>query len=51
VKFKYFQDYSGEIKSLGAWGGDFILAAGPSNSKEYFIGKGYNSVFSFNEIF
>jgi len=36
VKFKYFQDYSGEIKSLGAWGGDFILAAGPSNSEEYF---------------
>lgn len=51
VKFKYFQDYSGEIKSLGAWGGDFILAAGPSNSKEYFNGKGYNTVFSFNEIF
>ena len=26
VKEKYFSDYNGSIKSLGAWGGDFILA-------------------------
>ena len=35
VKNKYFKDYTGEIKSLGAWGGDFVLAAGPINSKNY----------------
>ena len=51
VKLKYFKDYNGEIKSLGAWGGDFILAAGPCNSKEYFNNKGYETVFNFNEIF
>ena len=51
VKNKYFKDYSGEIKSLGAWGGDFILAAGPINSKNYFYDKGYKIVFSYKEIF
>ena len=28
VKEKYFQDFKGAIKSLGAWGGDFILQQG-----------------------
>ena len=51
VKNKYFNDYKGEIKSLGAWGGDFILAAGPINSKKYFYEKGYKTVFNFKEIF
>ena len=51
VKNKYFKDYTGEIKSLGAWGGDFVLAAGPINSKNYFNKKGYKTVFNYNEIF
>ena len=36
-----FSDYKGVVKSLGAWGGDFILACGPKNSKAYFTKKGY----------
>ena len=28
-----------KIKSLGAWGGDFILAAGSNSTIEYFKGK------------
>ena len=51
VKNKYFLDYDGEIKSLGAWGGDFILAAGPENSNDYFFDKGFKTVFNFNTIF
>ncbi|MEJ6764706.1 MAG: GYDIA family GHMP kinase [Flavobacteriales bacterium] len=51
VKNKYFKDYSGEIKSLGAWGGDFILAAGPTNSRNYFYNKGYKTVFNYKEMF
>ena len=51
IKIKYFLDYDGEIKSLGAWGGDFILAAGPENSKDYFFDKGFKTVFNFNTIF
>ena len=50
VKDLYFNDYSGEIKSLGAWGGDFILAAGDQNSKNYFNNLGYNIVFTFDEL-
>ena len=36
-----FSDYEGVVKSLGAWGGDFVLACGPKNSKAYFSEKGY----------
>ena len=36
-----FSDYQGVVKSLGAWGGDFVLACGPKNSKAYFSEKGY----------
>ena len=51
VKERFFKDYSGEIKSLGAWGGDFILAAGPSSSIEYFQNKGFKTILSYNEMF
>ncbi|MDG1344049.1 MAG: GYDIA family GHMP kinase, partial [Flavobacteriaceae bacterium] len=51
VKNKYFKDYKGQIKSLGAWGGDFILAAGPTNSNEYFYNKGYKTIFNYKEMF
>lgn len=50
IKQLKFPDYEGELKSLGAWGGDFILAAGPKNSKKYFVDKGYNTVIPFNEM-
>ena len=50
AKDLYFKDYSGEIKSLGAWGGDFILAAGDQNSKTYFNNLGYNIVFTFDQL-
>ena len=41
------------LKSLGAWGGDFILAAtewDKSQVKEYFKGKGLEVVFGYKEI-
>ena len=50
AKALYFKDYSGEIKSLGAWGGDFILATGDKNSKNYFNNLGYNVIFTFDEL-
>lgn len=45
-----FQDYSGSIKSLGAWGGDFILAAGDADSPSYFMSKGYQTVLPYQEM-
>ena len=50
IKKEKFIDFDGEIKSLGAWGGDFILALGNENSKDYFKGKGYKIIFSFDEM-
>ena len=40
VKQLLFADYPGAIKSLGAWGGDFILATGNAEDQEYFRTKG-----------
>lgn len=49
VKQLYFQDFTGTIKSLGAWGGDYILACG-DDSPEYFKSKGYERIVPFNEM-
>tara|TARA_B100001564_G_scaffold356185_1_gene369858 strand:+ start:464 stop:1372 length:909 start_codon:yes stop_codon:yes gene_type:complete len=48
IKNKYFSDYTGSIKSLGAWGGDFVMAT--RNDKSYFLKKGYKTIFSFKEL-
>ena len=50
---KRFPGFEGVLKSLGAWGGDFILAAtewDEKQVKEYFKKKGLNVVFSYGEI-
>lgn len=49
VKSLYFSDYPGGIKSLGAWGGDFILATG-KGAEHYFKRKGYSHIFTWNEM-
>ncbi|SNY94492.1 GYDIA family GHMP kinase [Flagellimonas pacifica] len=50
IKSKFFKDYPGAIKSLGAWGGDFIMATGKQNALDYFSDKGFNTIFSFSEM-
>ena len=50
VKNTLFKDFNGSIKSLGAWGGDFVLACGHNNLKNYFKNKGFGSSYSFNEM-
>jgi mevalonate kinase len=53
IKETLFQDYElGEIKSLGAWGGDFILATGKSEDlvRNYFREKGYQTVLSYSNL-
>lgn len=50
VKKRLFSDYFGEIKSLGAWGGDFVLATGNKNTPEYFKNKGFNIIVPFKEM-
>lgn len=45
-----FSDYFGQLKSLGAWGGDFILATGNDNTAQYFNNKGYKTIIPYNDM-
>lgn len=51
VKNSRFSDYTyGAIKSLGAWGGDFVLVAQKSDDLSYFKEKGYSTIFRYDEF-
>ena len=50
VKEKLFPDFQGAIKSLGAWGGDFILATGDKDTPGYFKNKGFKVVMAYKEM-
>lgn len=43
IKESLFPDFDGAIKSLGAWGGDFIWAVGNENTPVYFNDKGFKT--------
>lgn len=50
AKELYFSDYEGSVKSLGAWGGDFVLVTYREGMKEYFKEKGYDTIIPFSEM-
>lgn len=50
IKQQLFPDYFGMIKSLGAWGGDFVLATGDDKTISYFKSKGYNTVIPYSKM-
>ena len=50
VKDRLFPDYFGEVKSLGAWGGDFVLATGNQETPNYFKNKGFETILSYSEM-
>jgi mevalonate kinase len=53
IGMSFFGDFNGGVKSLGAWGGDFILAASPDSDTQvinYFETRGFQPVFSLKEI-
>lgn len=50
VREALFHDFNGVIKSLGAWGGDFVLAISKENPTIYFKDKGYNIVIPYHEM-
>ena len=50
VKLTLFPDYSRAIKSLGAWGGDFVLATGSPDDMSYFKNKGYQTIIPYSEM-
>jgi len=50
IKDQLFPDFNGSIKSLGAWGGDFVLAIGNENTPSYFKSKGYSTVIPYTKM-
>ncbi len=53
VKEIYFSDFPGTVKSLGAWGGDFILVASdesPEMITRYFQQKGFSTILSYKDM-
>ena len=50
IKDTFFYDFNGEIKSLGAWGGDFILVSSLKNPTSYFKKKGFKTIFKFDDL-
>lgn len=53
VKDLYFSDYWGEVKSLGAWGGDFVLVSSEKSieeTRQYFSKKGYNVLLAYKDL-
>lgn len=50
IQKRLFDDYSGAIKSLGAWGGDFILACGAADTPNYFAQRGYTTCLTYQSL-
>lgn len=50
VKEAAFPDFNGMVKSLGAWGGDFVLAVSKENPTNYFKKKGFETVIPYTDM-
>lgn len=50
IQKELFPDFNGLVKSLGGWGGDFVMVASEQNPLEYFKSKGYETIISYNDM-
>jgi len=50
VKERFFADCPIFIKSLGAWGGDFVMSSKFEGFKDYFWGKGFPVIFEYSDL-
>lgn len=50
IKSIYFNDFKGAVKSLGAWGGDFVLVTSDTNPTSYFKSKGFETIIPYTEM-
>ncbi len=50
VQQRYFDDFPGQIKSLGAWGGDFVLVSSRTDPRNYFLKKGFKTVIPYSDM-
>lgn len=53
VSTSRFHDLPGSVKSMGAWGGDFVMIASdadPENLYNYLNGKGFFTIFKYKDL-
>ncbi len=50
IQNSLFTDFKGTIKSLGAWGGDFVLVVSRENPTDYFREKGFETILPYSEM-
>lgn len=53
VKSRLFESYWGEVKSLGAWGGDFVLVTSTrpeAETRQYFADRGFKTFMTWKEM-
>jgi len=53
AKDLHFSDYWGTVKSLGAWGGDFVLVTSDKSeaeTKAYFQNKGFETIIGYKDM-
>jgi mevalonate kinase len=50
IKEILFSDYFGQVKSLGAWGGDFVIVTGNKDTPNYFKEKGFETVIPYRDM-
>ena len=50
VKEGLFADFDGSIKSLGAWGGDFVMVVSKNNPTSYFENKGFKTIVPYKDM-
>ena len=50
IQEQLFSDFDGAVKSLGAWGGDFIMASSDEDPSNYFKNKGFNTILKYGDL-
>lgn len=50
VQSQFFSDFDGIVKSMGAWGGDFVMVLSDYNPSEYFSDKGFDVLLAYDEM-
>ncbi|UYW01320.1 GHMP kinase [Flavobacterium agricola] len=50
IQQQLFSDFNGVVKSLGGWGGDFVLVASETDPTAYFKAKGYKTILSYQDM-
>lgn len=53
IQEELFADFPGQLKSLGAWGGDFFWAlseGGPEKMRAYFNARGFGTVIGYEDM-